>query len=92
MAQGGIQQEGWLEKSSTGHKGGGLRASFGNLRAGWNRRYFVLSDRQFKCAPPEPLCSQYSETPPRLAQVLQERGRRQEGRRAGHLRLPPCQV
>jgi hypothetical protein len=42
--------EGWLEKSSGGHKGGGLRGAMGNMRSTWDRRYVVLVDRSLKCA------------------------------------------
>ena len=37
-------QSGWMEKSSAGHKSGGFRASIGNMRAAWERRFFVLND------------------------------------------------
>ena len=37
--------EGWLEKSSAGHKSGaGLRGYFGNSYPHWDRRYVVLSN------------------------------------------------
>ena len=43
-----VDMEGWLEKSSAGHKRGGLRGSIGNMRSNWDRRYFVLSGRTLR--------------------------------------------
>ena len=34
--------KGWLEKSSAGHEGSGLRGRMGNTLKKWDRRYFVL--------------------------------------------------
>jgi hypothetical protein len=38
--------EGWLEKSSGGHKqSGGVRGQLGNARRTYNRRFFVLTNQ-----------------------------------------------